>query len=86
MISPFGASVNRAATSRAEPRTISSKRFVSSRQTATGRSGSASASERSEPGSRLGDSNATTGPLQGAVSSHRRSSASRPRGRYPTNE
>ena len=71
MISPFGASVNRAATSRAEPRTISSKRFVSSRQTATGRSGSASASERSDPGSRLGDSNATTGPLQEAVSSHR---------------
>ena len=49
VISPFGGSANRAATSAAEPRTTSSKRFVSSRHTATGRSGIASASDASVP-------------------------------------
>ena len=53
--------------------TTSSKRFVSSRQTATSRSGSASASDRSVAGSRCGDSNATAG--QGQAESSRQSAS-----------
>ena len=52
VISPLGAWSKLGATSLAEPRTTSSKRLVSSRQTATGRSGSASDSERSDAGNR----------------------------------
>ncbi len=40
MISPRGGSANRSASSSSDPRTTSSKRFVSSRHTAAGRSGS----------------------------------------------
>ena len=55
MISPFGGSENRSASSAAVPRTTSSKRFVSSRHTATCRSGSAAASDRSKgPAAQLG--------------------------------
>ena len=61
MISPFGGSANRSASSAAVPRATSSNRFVSSRQTATGRSGKAAASDRSVAGRRCGDSNATAG-------------------------
>ena len=64
MISPLGGWAKRAATSSARPRTTSSKRFVSSRQTATARSGCAAASERNVAGNRCGDSNATTGKGQ----------------------
>ena len=61
VISPFGGSANRSASSAAVPRATSSNRFVSSRQTAAARAGSAAASERSVVGSRCGDSNATAG-------------------------
>ena len=59
VISPFGGSPNLGATSAAVPRTTSSKRFVSSRQTATGRSGHTAASEARVAGSLFGDSKAT---------------------------
>src|SRR5262249_1437438 len=58
--SPFGASTKRSASSEALPRATSSKRFVNSRHTATARPGSDAASERSDAGSLLGDSNATS--------------------------
>ena len=72
VISPFGGSAKVAATAGAVPRTTSSKRFVSSRQTATRRSGSAAARLRSDAGSRLGDSKPTAGCGQRASSSHKR--------------
>ena len=46
MISPFGDAANRAASSVAVPRATSSNRFVSSRQTAISRCGSATAAAR----------------------------------------
>ena len=70
MISPFGGTLKRAASSAAVPRTTSSNRFVSSRQTANSRSGSTAASERSVAGSRCGDSKATAGQGQPRSSSH----------------
>jgi len=60
----LGGREKRPATSLAVPRTISSNRFVSSLQTAIGRSGCAAASDASVPGSRCGDSNATAGQDQ----------------------
>ena len=57
--SPFGGSEKRSASSAAVPRATSSNSFVSSRQTATGRSGSIAASDASVRASRRGDSNAT---------------------------
>ena len=85
VISPFGASANRAASSAADPRTTSSNRFVSSRHTATSRSGSAAASERSVAGSRRGDSKATTGHAHARSSSQSAASSAARRGRKPTN-
>ena len=84
VISPFGGSAKRSASSAAVPRTTSSKRFVSSRQTATGRAGSAAASERSVAGSRCGDSNATAGHFQPRARPRARCARS-PRGTKPTN-
>jgi hypothetical protein len=81
VISPFGGSPNLAATSAAEPRTISSNRFVSSRQTATGRDCSACASAARVAGSRFGDSNATTASLLPAISSQNDARAGWVRGR-----
>jgi hypothetical protein len=52
VISPFGGSANCAATSAAVPRTTSSKRFVSSRHTATDRSGQRAANDARLAGSR----------------------------------
>jgi hypothetical protein len=83
VISPFGGASKRSATSVAKPRTTSSKRFVSSRQTATSRPGSAAASERSVAGNRCGDSNATAGHGQPLSSSHTAASRFSPRGRKP---
>ena len=77
MISPFGGSAKRTASSAALPRTTSSKRFVNSRHTATSRAGSKAASERSDAGRRFGDSKATTGQVQPAVSRHSASSSPR---------
>src|SRR5205085_783001 len=60
-ISPRGATdAHRAARSAARPRTTSSWTLVSSRHTATGRSGSTVANDASDAPSRRGDSNATT--------------------------
>ena len=55
VISPFGGSANRLASSAAVPRTTSSNRLVSSRHTAAGRAGSNVARLASAAGSRLGD-------------------------------
>ena len=63
----------------AVPRTISSWSFVSSRQTATGRSGSSSASTANDAPTRRGDSNATT------VSGDAKTASTRLRGRKPAN-
>ena len=74
MISPFGGSAKRSATSRAGPRTTSSKCLVSSGHTATGRSGKAAA--------RLAGSGAGAAGLQGdAGPGQRRSSSHCARGR-----
>ena len=63
------------------PRTTSSWILVSSRATATGRSGSSSARTRSDAATRLGDSNATS--VSGDAKTC--SSAERLRGRNPAN-
>ena len=85
-----GASAYRSASSAALPRTISSCAFVSSRQTATWRSGSTEASSSSVAGTRRGDSNATSVPpgssstlrsspfLRGRNPPNRQESAGRP--------
>ena len=68
VISPFGGSPKRSASSAALPRTTSSNRFVSSRQTTAPLAPArAQASERSECARRLGDSKATTGQAQCAA-------------------
>ena len=69
--SPRGASPKRSASAAAEPRTTSSNFFVSSRHTATSRSGSTAARLASEAGRRLADSNATVGWGQAPSSSQR---------------
>ena len=61
VISPLGGSANRSASSASVPRTTSSKRFVSSRQTAARPLRHPPASAASDAGSRRGDSKATTG-------------------------
>src|SRR4051812_36801228 len=75
-----GCPAYRAASSAAVPRTTSSWTFVSSRQTATGRSGSSSASAASVAGTRRGDSNATS--VSAAENAARSSEALR--GKKPT--
>ena len=78
--SPRTGSTNRSASSETVPRTTSSWRFVSSRHTAHGRSGTTRARAASERGSRCGDSNATTGHGQPASSSPSSASARSPAG------
>src|SRR5262249_62194968 len=67
------------------PAPTSSNRFGSSGQTATMRGGAAAASERSAPGNRFGDSNATVGQGEPASSRHNAARPASRRGKKPTN-